>query len=209
MIFAVLPAGGHSTRMGRPKLALPLGGRTLLEHVIAALRAAEIEHVLVVLGPHVAELAQAAGAHVHILPEATPDMRATVEDGLRWLEERFQPKRDDCWLLVPADHPTLQVEVVRSLISARDTHPQRSIFVPTYQAKRGHPTLLAWSHVPGIRSLPAGQGINTYLRQQIDQTLEVAVDSAEILLDLDTPEDYERLLREWPLTQAAPVKRVT
>jgi molybdenum cofactor cytidylyltransferase len=200
MLFAVLPAGGHSMRMGRPKLALPLGDRTVLEHVIAALRAAKVNHILVVLGPHVAELrplAESAGAHVHVLAEATPDMRTTVERGLRWLEDRFPPSPDDGWLLVPADHPTLRPEVVRQLTDAQKRHPQRSIFVPTYQAGRGHPTLIAWSHVQGMRALPAGVGINTYLRKQIDQTLEVAVDSAEILLDLDTPEDYERLLRAW------------
>ena len=40
MIFALIPAAGKSTRMGRPKLALPLGEKTVLEHVIAALRQA-------------------------------------------------------------------------------------------------------------------------------------------------------------------------
>ena len=53
MRFAVLPAAGKSTRMGRPKLALPLGERTILEQVVAALRQAEVEHILVIVGPHV------------------------------------------------------------------------------------------------------------------------------------------------------------
>ncbi len=34
MIFAVVPAAGRASRMGRPKLSLPLGGRTVLEHVV-------------------------------------------------------------------------------------------------------------------------------------------------------------------------------
>jgi molybdenum cofactor cytidylyltransferase len=203
MLFAVLPAGGHSTRMGRPKLALPLGDRTVLEHVIAALRAAKVDHILVVLGPHVAELrplADSAGVHVHVLAEATPDMRTTVEHGLGWLEDRFHPNQGDSWLLVPADHPTQRPAVIRQLMDAQKRQPQRSIFVPTYQARRGHPTLIGWEHVQGMRALPGGVGINTYLRQQADNTLEVAVDSAEILLDLDTPEDYERLVHDWPLS---------
>jgi CTP:molybdopterin cytidylyltransferase MocA len=65
MKFAVLLAGGQSKRMGRPKLVLPLGERTVLEHVLAALRQAAVEHILVVIGPHVAELgalAESAGA---------------------------------------------------------------------------------------------------------------------------------------------------
>ena len=34
-------------------------------------------------------------------------MRATVEAGLNWLEERLRPEPEDDWLLMPADHPTL------------------------------------------------------------------------------------------------------
>src|SRR5271155_1673996 len=98
MIHALLPAGGQSLRMGRPKLALPIAGRTVLEQVIHALGQASIEHILVVLGPHVAELApvaQAAGAQVLILPAATPDMRRTIEEGLAWLEKQWQPRPSD------------------------------------------------------------------------------------------------------------------
>src|SRR6516225_8575191 len=119
MTFAVIPAAGHSARMGRPKLALPLGERTVLERVIDSLRAAGVEHVVVVIGPHVpqlAPLAQSAGAHVLQLAEETPDMRATAEAGLRWLEGRFRPRPDDTWLLVPADHPTLDPHVIRRLM---------------------------------------------------------------------------------------------
>src|SRR5438105_3807703 len=102
MILGLIPAAGKSTRMGRPKLALRLGECSILEHVIHALRAGEVEHVLVIVGPHVSELiplAQAAGAEALLLPNETRDMRATVEAGLNHLEERFRPQQDDAWLL--------------------------------------------------------------------------------------------------------------
>src|SRR5205807_30650 len=75
MIFAVVPAAGKSTRMGRPKLSLPLGNFTVLEMVIGALRQGGVDHVLVVAAPHVGELAplaQSAGAHALVLPDDTP-----------------------------------------------------------------------------------------------------------------------------------------
>jgi molybdenum cofactor cytidylyltransferase len=196
MKFAVIPAAGKSERMGRPKLALPLGDRTILERVVAALREAGVEQILVVVGPHVphlAPLAQLAGAHVLQLSEETPDMRATVLAGLRWLEERYQPQPDDGWLLVPADHPTLDPLVVRTLIRERAAARDHSIIIPTHDERRGHPTLIDWKHVAGMRALPAGSGLNVYLRQRAVETLEVPVDSPDILCDLDTPDDYERL----------------
>jgi molybdenum cofactor cytidylyltransferase len=199
MTFAIIPAAGRSTRMGRPKLALPLGGRTVLEHVIAALRLGGAEHVIVVVGPHVSELTplvQNAGANPCLLAEPTPDMRATVEQGLRWIEERFQPRPDDRWLLAPADHPVINADVVRQLLS-RFGEGSSSIIVPVHNDRRGHPTLFAWKHVPGIRTLPADQGINAYLREHSAETLELAVDDPGVLIDLDTPEDYDRLIRSF------------
>ena len=194
-VFAVVPACGQSTRMGRPKLALPLGERTVIEHVITTLRAGGVEQVLAVIGPHVPELvplAERADADVLPLPEQTPDMRTTVERGLDWIEERFRPTPDDLWLLSPADHPAFSTSVVSELLAASrgDRH---SIIVPTHNGRRGHPALFRWRHAAGIRSLPANEGINSYLRTHAAETLELPVDDPGILANLDTPEDYERL----------------
>jgi CTP:molybdopterin cytidylyltransferase MocA len=196
MTLAVVPAAGQSTRMGRPKLALPFGGSTVLQLVVAALRGGGADPVLVVVAPHAAELAglaEAAGASVCRLPAPTADMRATVVCGLDWLEARFHPGPDEDLLLCPADHPVLDAEVVRLLRAARAACPDRSLFVPVCGGKRGHPLLLTWRHVPAIRALPAGVGLNAYLRLHVGETLEVPVPGGGVLHDLDTPEDYERL----------------
>lgn len=200
MIFAVVPAAGHSTRMGRPKLTLPLGGRTVLEHVVGALRAGGADHVVVVVGPHVPELiplAEAAGADVCALAEPTPYMRETVEHGLRHLEDRYHPAPADAFLLSPADHPSLDPAAVRVLCEAFAADPSRTVLVPTHAGRRGHPALIAWRHAAGIRALPADRGINAYFRDHPGGVREVPVGSPGVLCDLDTPEDYERLRRAW------------
>ena len=135
MIFAVVPAAGRSSRMGRPKLSLPLGEYTVLEHVLLALRQGGVDETVVVVGPHdpaLTPLAEAAGGHVVSLAEPTPDMRATVEQGLRWLENHFHPHPEDAWLLAPADHPTLDAAVVRRLCEAYAAKPSSSIAVPAF-----------------------------------------------------------------------------
>jgi molybdenum cofactor cytidylyltransferase len=195
MTFAVVPACGHSTRMGRPKLALSLGDRTVIEHVVAALREGGVECVLVVVGPHVPELiplASAAGANVLAVPNPTPDMRTTVECGLAWIKDHQQPDAADCWLLAPADHPAFSSAIVRQLLNAT-SNSSRSIIVPVCEGQRGHPALLRWHHAAGIRSLAAGEGINAYLRLHANETLELPVADSGILSNLDTVDDYARL----------------
>jgi molybdenum cofactor cytidylyltransferase len=147
----------------------------------------------VVVAPHVAELAalaSTAGAHVLRLTEPTADMRTTVERGLDWIDERFRPQDNAPWLLVPADHPTLDAGLVRDVLAA---DAGRSIVVPVHAGRRGHPTRFAWRHAAGIRALPADQGINAFVREHAADVYELPVANAEVLTDLDTPEDYARL----------------
>jgi molybdenum cofactor cytidylyltransferase len=196
MIHALIPAGGRSERMGRPKLLLPARGKLVIERVIHALKSAKIDHILVVVAMHLPELAEAArraGAFVLHLATPTPDMRATVELGLDWIEEMWNPQPDDHWLLLPADHPTLQASVITALETAQQM-TNCSILIPTFASRRGHPTLVRWSHVVPFRKFSPDMGINSYFRLEAKAVLEVPVEDESVLWDLDTPEDYDRLL---------------
>jgi molybdenum cofactor cytidylyltransferase len=197
-VVGVIPAAGLSRRMGQAKLALPLQGRSVLERVVEAVRTGGVAEVLVVLGPTSAslrQLAERAGARTLLLEQETPDMRATVQAGLTHLERLFQPRPDDAWLLLPADHPTLDAAVVQALVAAASGDREHSIFVPEHGGRRGHPTLLRWSHVAELLKLPEGQGLNAYIRSRDAQTRELPWPGADVLCDLDTPEDYAALRR--------------
>ena len=193
--FGLIPAAGLSQRMGRPKLLLPIGGRTVLEFVISALQTAHVDEIIVVSGPGgeaIAQLATTAGAHAVQLAEQTPDMRATCLAGLNWIEARFQPAPQDAWLLLPADHPTVRADVVFALMNAAARATQ-SIFLPVHGGRRGHPTLFGWKHVSAIRAQPPDVGINAYIRKNAHEVHELEWSSDEVTRDLDTPADYERL----------------
>jgi CTP:molybdopterin cytidylyltransferase MocA len=194
---ALIPAAGHSVRMGHPKLLLPLGGQTILEGLLRAVREGGIERAIVVVRPDDEELAHTArraGASVAVLPSTTIDMRATVVAGLDWIERRLKPAERRGFFLIPADHPVLSPAVFRE-IEAAIGRSGASIVVPTHAGRRGHPAWIAWSHVPALRTIPEGQGLNAYLRAQTADTLEVPWPSPEVLIDLDTPAEYEALAR--------------
>ena len=50
MILAIILAAGESKRMGQPKMLLPWGKVTVLEHVISVFMRAGINDIVVVLG---------------------------------------------------------------------------------------------------------------------------------------------------------------
>jgi molybdenum cofactor cytidylyltransferase len=201
MIVAIIPAAGRSVRMGRSKLALPLGDTTVLGRVIQTLRDGGVDRNVVVLGPHVLELealAQLSGAEVCRLPHDTGDMRETVVHGLDWIEQHEHPLPSDAFLLLPGDIPGVSSVVIRRLMATYEQSCARGIVVPVFDGRRGHPALIAWRHAAGIRTLSSQRGIDSYLREHAADTIEVPVDDMGVSSDLDTPADYDKLLKSAP-----------
>lgn len=196
MFYAVVPAAGLSTRMGRPKLSLPFAGQTILEQVVLTLLAGGVQHVLVVTGPHTHELnplAEAAGADVLAIANGTPDMRSTIEHGLNWLQLYKSPHPFDALFVAPGDHPAFGASVVSRLCNAYSDPQSKSIIVPTHAGKRGHPVLIGWRHVQAIKELAANRGVNAYLREKREEVHELETDDHGILFNLDSPQDYAKL----------------
>ena len=105
------------------------------------------------------------------------------------------PTPCDGWVLVPADHPTLNPLLVRDLIAAWSACPSQ-IVVPVYDGQRGHPTIFPWSLAEEVVRLPRDQGLNQILRSDPDRVREVPVSDPRVLDDLDTPEELLRLRAE-------------
>ena len=198
-LFAILPAAGNSRRMGEPKLLLPLGKSTVIEQVVTVLRTGGLDRVVVVIRPGDEPLrraAAAAGAHVVEPPEPPAEMRQSVQFGLDDLRMNRAPELRDGWLLMPADHPLLDVHVLETLLD-RWNESDCPILIPTYHGRRGHPVLFRWELAAEVSQIPEGQGLNRLVKQRAAEVVELEVDDDAVLLDLDTPDDYARLLCRW------------
>ncbi len=191
-LFALIPAAGRSRRMGSPKLLLPWDGKTVIEQLLIALCRPEIVAVYVVVRPDDVELQSALNrtAAIIVIPDHEPsDMRDSVELGLRAIRKRFNPVDNDGWLLIPADHPLVEPEVLDGLLRRWSIGDCQAL-IPKFGDRRGHPTLLRWSLAAQVEQLPCDVGINHLLRSSPDLVTEWPTDRESVLADLDTPEDY-------------------
>ena len=181
--------------MGRPKLMLPLGETTVIARVLQALAASGVAATYVLVRADdqalIDEVQKHSGRAV-ITPEATRDMRQSVQKLLDAIVDESFPQETDGWLLCPADHPLLDSEIVSALLREFAANPT-GIVVPSRHGRRGHPTVFSWPLAREVERIPADQGVNWMLRQFSGHVRQVDVDSTDIFVDLDTPDDYERL----------------
>lgn len=186
--------------MGTPKLLLPLGDRTVVEIVLSALRRGGVDRVLVVVGPGGEGVAAKVKppAEVLALAHRTSDMKETILAGVaHWEASPRPPQAGDALLIVPADHPTLSAPLIAELRRRHAVDPKR-LRVPEFNGRRGHPLLLPWEWTKRLGELEPDEGINRLLRRNEEFVEECPANSADVLLDLDVPADYEQLrLRVW------------
>jgi molybdenum cofactor cytidylyltransferase len=207
-LFAVVPAAGQSRRMGQAKLLLPFRGRTVIAQVLEVLRHPAIARTVVVVRPDDAALRAEVSAcrGTPLIPDAPPpEMRNSVEFALRWLERECKPDAADGWLLSPADHPLLDREVLDRLIQ-RWQEGNAPILIPTCNGRRGHPALFRWELTREVFELPADVGLNELVRRHEKEVVELETGRPSILADLDTPEDYARLLENPPESWTPPAR---
>jgi molybdenum cofactor cytidylyltransferase len=71
------------------------------------------------------------------------------------------------------------------------------IVLPVYQGRRGHPVLFGSEILQEILALTASQGANIVVRKDPSRIVQVPVNAPGILVDVDTPEDFQKLQNDY------------
>jgi molybdenum cofactor cytidylyltransferase len=83
--------------------------------------------------------------------------------------------------------------VLDQLIAAWRDSPDR-ILIPVHCGKRGHPTIFPFRLAAGVFELPPDAGLNRLLKTHAGEIEQIDVNAPGVVSDLDTPDDYARLL---------------
>ncbi|MGD0124858.1 MAG: nucleotidyltransferase family protein [Terriglobia bacterium] len=192
MIAGLILAAGESSRMGTPKATLAYRGRTFLEAIVETLREGGLERILVVLGHQAAEIQpRVHSAQVVINPDYRSGQTSSLQAGLRALIA----DDTEAVLLCLVDHPAVSTETVRMMASAfREC--AAPVVIPTYHGRRGHPVLIGRHLFEELLALTAGAGADSVVRKYRAATKFVEVEDEGIIIDVDDPESYRRLISQ-------------
>ena len=187
--WAVLLAAGESSRMGQLKALLPWRGQTLLQHQVSALLDGGADRVVVVLGHRADDLSPLLdgvdGVAWTLNPDYLQGKTTSIKAGLAALDRDAVREI----LLLNVDQPRSAADVARVL----DAHRAHGcdVTVPEYRGKGGHPIALSASLLPELQAIDEdSQGIKAVVRRRPESVHRFPLDNPEILLDLNTPEQY-------------------
>jgi len=207
MIHAIVLAAGASSRMGQPKAELPFGqtGETVLSRIVCTILAGGVPQVIVVGGAHIDAVRRAMPSH---------EPRARVVEHAGWQQGQLSSLLaglaaiDDELLLeavlvTPVDVPLVNASTVAAVVAAwrrtrapivRPVDPSTSLRAGG--ARHGHPVIFDRSIFEDLRSADPAVGAKAVFAVHRDRVLNVEVTDGGAFEDIDTPEDYQRLLRD-------------
>jgi molybdenum cofactor cytidylyltransferase len=189
---AIILAAGAATRMGQLKQLLAYRGRTLLRHSIEQAVAAGFRPIVVVVGSNAQMLRRSiAGKAVKIVhnEQWETGMGSSIRAGMRALLERDEVP--EAAAILVADQPLVQAKhlaAMRRLLSSADS----SIVAAQYSDTIGVPALFKQELFGALLSLPLEAGARKLLRTSDADVTPFPLPEAAV--DIDTPEDFERLI---------------
>lgn len=187
-IGALIVAAGMSSRMGDFKPMLNIGSISIAQRIVATLRQAGVERIVMVTGYNATLLERhLAGDGLIFLRNEEYEhtqMFDSAKIGLRYLRDKVERI-----LFTPVDIPLFTSATVRALLES-----EAALACPVCGGQRGHPILIASSLVDALLADSGEGGLQGAIRRCGADVAQIEVHDAGILHDADTPEDYRTLL---------------
>jgi CTP:molybdopterin cytidylyltransferase MocA len=186
-------AAGLSSRMGALKPLLPVGESSALLRSVRLAADAGIDEVIVVTGngrERISKALQDCGAPVKTVFNGAfkTGMFSSVKAGAAAL-----PEGTDGFFLLPADVCAVRESTLRLLAGAFEREDALKTVYPSVSGLRGHPPLIPARFIPALGEYDGGDGLRGFLSGL--PSIELETGDPGIALDMDTPEDYARMLR--------------
>jgi molybdenum cofactor cytidylyltransferase len=202
-LFTVIPgivlAGGKSSRMGRPKALLPIGGagETFFDRITRTLLKGGVHDVVVVVGADADAIRGVVTLPLHVRLVSNPDFeRGQLTSLLAGLRAIDRPGVSAA-LVTLIDSPLISAADVRGLIEARREH-HAPIVRPAKGGRHGHPVIFGRELFDELRRGDPAQGAKSVVHAHADEIVEIEPDGEGAFIDIDTPEEYARWIG--PLT---------
>lgn len=194
MVPGLVLAAGSSSRMGRDKALLTCGpgSLTFVASVIEALRAGGVDDVLVIGRPEDDALRGEVDAHRARFVENPRPQDGQLSSLLAGLNVADHPGVQAV-LTTPVDLPLIDGRIVATLLEAwsRSSAP---IVRPVYRGRHGHPVIFSRTVFTDLRRADPSIGARSVVNAHAARILDVDIDDAAVVTDIDTPEDYSRLI---------------
>ncbi len=206
-VSGVLLSAGESKRMGQPKALLKFGERSNIENLLDEYLSSQLDKVIVVTGfngeslkkfiekktknnllKKSADYKEVKKLKVVINEHYNLGMFSSIQKGIAEISQGGI-------LIGIVDNPFTNSTVIDELI---ENFNGGEIVIPDYHGKGGHPVIIPFSLREEILNAnPEKTSLKDVFSCHLDMIKRIKFEDQTITFDMDTDEDYNRLLSLW------------
>lgn len=185
----IILAAGNSSRLGEPKQLLLYQGKTLLRHTAEEALKVTSQIVVVTGETNIQIKEEIKDFHQIRNDNWAEGMASSLKKGLKEAVQCF-PEAEQ-FIFTVCDQPFITDSIFQALIDKKDTS-KKGIVASAYADTLGVPVLFDSSYSEKLLNLNGQEGARKLIRQYKDDTAFIPFPQG--LWDIDTPEDYKKLI---------------
>lgn len=181
MITGIILAGGKSKRLGTNKMEVLINNKRVIEHTITNM-IEDVDFVTLVTGHYKVHYLK-PNEKIKIINNKDYEMGmfTSIKKGIKGIKSDV--------FIIPGDYPMVKPDTYKAIINGTG-----SIRVPTYKGRRGHPIYISEELIKDLQKEPLTSNLKVWRDKHTVQYIEV--NDQGVILDLDTINDYQKLIEE-------------
>lgn len=189
MINAVIMASGFSRRMGSNKLFMKLDGKNLVEHILDKIKNIQFNDTIIVTSyVEIFKMAEKRNMKYVINHNAEKGISESIKLGI------MNSQVCEGYMFFTGDQPLVSEKTILKLIDNFNENKDK-IVVPIYDGFRGSPAIFPSKYREELLSIEGDKGGKYVINNNLKDVIYVKIENAAENFDIDTIEDFERILQ--------------
>lgn len=190
----IILAAGAATRISKPKMLLPVNGKSILSHLLHEVKQLSPAVTIVVTGHYHKEIEQHITknqAELLYNEDWAKGVSSSIRTGVLKMLEKNRELANI--LIAVSDQPYLNAALLQQMLDKRK-QSGKGIVAASYSHSIGTPVLFDKKYFTDLQKLEGDRGAKSILQTYFDDIETVDFPMGE--MDIDTEEDYEAFCRQ-------------
>lgn len=205
MIAGIILGAGEGKRMGKEKLLLPLGTKSIIERVLEVVKSSCLGKIFLVIRPEdkkIINIGKKWGVEIVFNPDFYKGLSTSIHKALL----KIDSQDIEGFFLILGDLPFITPSIINQLILSFSPGKDE-IVVPYYKGKRGNPVLFDISWKEELMTVTGDIGGRVLIKTHPEKVKKVEISDDAIILDIDGEEDYLKAKKRFNVSKKRELNR--
>ncbi len=189
-ISAIVMASGLSKRMNKSKLHMEINNKKIFEFILETIKLCQCFNEVIVVANDLEIIQKSESLEFKTVKNEKSYLGQSTSINLGLINSKYSQG----YMFFVADQPFINESTIKALIDEFNKNPDK-IVIPCYNGKSGNPVIFPHNLKEELLNLEGDIGGRAVINNHINKVIKVHIQTDYENIDIDTMEDYEKVLK--------------